>query len=360
MSKKKDIPEKEPVETLEEEIQAAIDATEVVEDETEEEQSADAEGEPAENEGDSGDDSDSDAESGDAEDSESGDEQDGDEDADDNAEDESEDSGTANDGELGSEESTLEAPEHWAAADRELFNNQPKESQEWLLGRHKAMEGDYTRKSQDFATDKRQYDAISDALAPYEAEFSQAGLDKAGAVRQLASVHNALKTDGKAAILRLAETYNIDMTVEENQEYTDPALQTLKNQVADLKSQSTRQNNLAQQDKQNQLLATIQNFETETIDGALAHPHFKTLQDDITRLFNAGIAVDLPDAYKKALSMRSDLTVVKPTPVTATKEDKAQKVKKAKKAATGVKSSGATGKKRSDMSLEEEIASQFN
>jgi hypothetical protein len=345
---KKDIPEAEPVETIEDEISAVIDANEEKEDEEELEvlEPDDAEAEPAETEVDEVSDDDGEGD-------ESDDEPDDDAGDDDRGE---------SDDDTGEDDDKLEAPEHWAASDREVFNSQPKEAQEFLLARHKAMEGDYTRKSQAIASDKRQFDAITDALAPYQAEFAQAGLDSAGAVRQLASWHNALRTGGQAAVLQLANTYGIDMSVSEDQEYVDPAVQALRNQVSELKHQTTRQEQMAQQEKQQQILNVIQNFATETdSEGNLAHPHFEVLQDDITRLFQSGMASDLPDAYRKALSWRSDLTSTpKPSPSSDKKKDQAKKVAKAKKAATGVKSSGAVSKKRREsMTLEEEIASHF-
>ena len=45
----------------------------------------------------------------------------------------------------------LKAPEQWDAAAKDLFAKQPREAQQWMLDRHAAMEGDYTRKSQDAA-----------------------------------------------------------------------------------------------------------------------------------------------------------------------------------------------------------------
>jgi hypothetical protein len=198
---------------------------------------------------------------------------------------------------------------------------------------------------------------VTDALAPYQAEFSRAGLDEAGAVRKLAAVHQALKTDGKSAILNLAQTYGIDLN-EESQEYTDPALRQVQSQLTDLQNQTARQEQAAQQDKQEALLSAIQTFEQETDgSGKLAHPHFKALQGDITALFRAGLAKDLSEGYGKALAMRPDLVVV---PKTIPKVDRAEKVRRAKKAATGIKSSGAVGKNPAKvMTLEEEIASQI-
>ena len=46
---------------------------------------------------------------------------------------------------------TLEPPQHWPAEKKELFRSQTPEAQQFLLERHKAMEGDYTRKTQELA-----------------------------------------------------------------------------------------------------------------------------------------------------------------------------------------------------------------
>ena len=256
----------------------------------------------------------------------------------------------------------LTAPEHWSAVDKEKFNNVPVEAQEFVLERHKAMEGDYTRKSQDNASIIRQYESIQDALAPFESEFSRAGLDNAGAVRQLAHWHTALKTSPQEAIQELARTYGVDLQQPEiEDDFTDPAMRNIQTQLNSLQGNLTRQEQAAQQREHKNLLASIQTFEAETdATGSLLHPHFKTLEDDITRLFQARIATDLEDGYTKALAMRPDLAAaVKPASITP-KVDEAKAVSKAKKAATGIKSSGAVGKReRGELTLQEEIASHF-
>lgn len=345
----KDTDDNQPV-SIEDEIASAIDSAEEVEDETEQ-----VESEP-ESEKDDETESKEHEESPEELEKEDDGEVEDDAEADENPEEDSEKS--EEEATQESEEDKLDAPEHWSASDRETFSKQPREAQDFILERHKSMEGDYTRKSQEFASDKRQFDAITDSLAPYQAEFQSAGLDNAGAVRQLASWHSSLKTGGKSAILQLAQMYNIDLTETDDQD-TDPAVRNLQAQVSDLKTQTARTVQAAQQDKQNQLYQTIQAFQAETDENGLTHPHFETLHDDITRLFSAGIAKDLEDGYNKALMFRPDLVAKKPAPVVE-KPDQAAIVKKAKKAATGVKKSGATSKiSREKMTLEEEIASHM-
>jgi len=69
------------------------------------------------------------------------------------------------------------------------------------------------------------------------------------------------------------------------------------------------------------------------------------------------MATGLDDAYEQALALTPKLNVpAKDIP----KASQAEIVAKAKKAATGIKSSGAVGKKPAKaMSLEQEIASQI-
>ena len=233
---KKDTVEEQPV-SVEEEIASLIDAADkdVVEDEPKEEvedekkpeipEPGDVEDEPAEVEPDEDDDPEGDE--GGAGDDETDPEPDDTE-------------GIPGDDQLPEELPELTAPEHWAASDRELFNNQPEEAKTLLLERHKSMEGDYTRKSQEFASDKRQFDAITDSLAPYTAEFQQAGLDHAGAVRQLASWHDSLRSGGRAALLQLASMYNIDMSEAEDQEFLDPSVKALQNEVSQLRAEDRK------------------------------------------------------------------------------------------------------------------------
>jgi len=352
----KDTVEEQPVESIEDFVSAAIDKAETNDDEPDTTDDTESSEENRDDSADGDDISDvsedeSEEESVQDETAETDGQTDDDSDTDDTAE--TQDDIAASEG-----DDKLDAPEHWSAVDQQTFNEQPREAQEFILTRHKSMEGDYTRKSQAIADTQRQYDAIRDALAPHEQDFARSGLDHAGAVRQLASVHTALKTNGKAAILQLAQSYGIDLTGDD-QEPTDPAMASIQQELRVLREQTQRQTDEAQQRAQKDLLANIQAFETEQgADGKLLHPHFNELQNEITKLFQQGMASDLNDGYRKALAWRPDLTT--PVVKTVEKTDKAAKVRKAKIAATGVKSSGATNKQRKSMTLEEEIAAQIN
>jgi len=265
--------------------------------------------------------------------------------------------------EMGGDEPKIEPPEHWSASDKEAFNEQPTGAQEWMLKRHKELEGDYTRKRQQESSQVRLAENVTDALSPFREEFSRAGLDEAGAVRQLASWHTALKNNPKQAIQELATTYGVDLSADID-DTTDPAMQPVLQEIGALKQHLSRQEQAAQQRELERISGVIQSFKSEKDEsGNLLYPHFDKVEQDIAKLMESGIVErgNLTEGYKQAVRLRGlEAPAPKPKPAPP-KEDQAEKVKRAKRAATGVKSSGAVGKKdHSKMTLEEQIAAEWD
>ena len=54
-----------------------------------------------------------------------------------------------------------EAPAHWSEEDKALFRSQPKDVQDFLLKRNKALESDYGRKTQQLAEQKRRLEKLT-------------------------------------------------------------------------------------------------------------------------------------------------------------------------------------------------------
>jgi len=354
----------EPV-SIEEQIASVIDAQEQEDEETEikEEQ-------PAEDEAESSEDSESETDEGEGEDS-GDDDGESSEFGDTAAEDDESGYVAAGDSEVESDDEELpvetdeklEPPEHWSASDKEAFNEQPTGAQEWMLKRHKEIEGDYTRKRQQESSQVRLAENVTDALSPFREEFSRAGLDEAGAVRQLASWHTALKNNPKQAIQELATTYGVDLSADID-DTTDPAMQPVLQEIGALKQHLSRQEQAAQQRELERISGVIQSFKSEKDEsGNLLYPHFDKVEQDIAKLMESGIVErgNLTEGYKQAVRLRGlEAPAPKPKPAPP-KEDQAEKVKRAKRAATGVKSSGAVGKKdHSKMTLEEQIAAEWD
>ena len=91
-------------------------------------------------------------------------------------------------------ETGLEAPSNWSQEDKELFSSQPKEVQQYLLNRHKAMEGDYTRKMQEIAP-LREYEPVHQIFAPYMQQLKQAGTSPAQMIQSWAHTYQNLQSN---------------------------------------------------------------------------------------------------------------------------------------------------------------------
>jgi len=254
------------------------------------------------------------------------------------------------------EETHLEAPEHWGAQDREVFAAIPKDGQEFLLRRHKDMEADYTRKTQDIAGIRKKADAFTEVFDPYRHDLAINGLDEVTAVRQLLAVRGDLQQDPKTTLLNLARQYGVDLSQPTEEEYVDPSVLALRQELDGFKQEQARKELEVQQQSQQTLLSQVETFrDAKDKDGNATHPHFEEMRIDMGRLIQSGIAADMNDAYTRVLSMRSDLQPVIPK----AEPTKQERVKKAKKAATGVHSSGAATKSEA-LSLHDEISAQVN
>lgn len=198
---------------------------------------------------------------------------------------------------------TIEAPQHWPLAEREMFSKQPVEVQKYLLDRHKALEADYTKKTQSVAQFQRQWDQINELLAPHREKYSLAGMDDTAAVRQLLQAHAWLEKEPRAAIDWLAKSYGIDLTQPvDPAAQEDPAVVALRNQVAQLTRSQEQERAAAREKEQKENLARVTQFaEAKDAQGNLQRPYFDDVSDEIVALMKSGVSKDLQDAYDRAV-----------------------------------------------------------
>lgn len=249
----------------------------------------------------------------------------------------------------------IDPPQHWSAADRDRFSKLPVEAQSFVIERHKSMEADYTRKTQEVASIRKRGEALDEVIAPFRQEFQLAGMDDVAAIRQLFSVHDFLKRDPTKAVQWLAQTYGADLT--QTEEDVDPHVAALRREVQQLHQERQQETLTAQQRQQQELVNQIKTFEEEKDEsGNLKHPHFITVYDDMVKMIQSGLASDLQGAYDRAVRMRPDLQPATQREPVKPKTDKAKLAKRAKKAASGVKSSGASVKRDAPQSLRDEIS----
>ena len=241
------------------------------------------------------------------------------------------------------EEKPLEAitpPQHWPKNFKESFEKLPVEAQHLLYDRHKELEGDYTKKTQGVAKYRKRQEALDEIMKPYLADFQRAGMDEIGAVRQLFAAHDYLRKDPKQAIQWLAKNYGVDMsevgmdTAED--EYADPQVKALQQQVAQLQGFLNQQQQTQMQSVQQDTQSMIDKFASaKDADGNLKYPHFEEVRDRMGVLIQGNQAQDLESAYEMAIYADPKLRQSLMDNYAATKtqkEVKTEAVKKAKKA----------------------------
>ena len=216
----------------------------------------------------------------------------------------------AKDDEEKAEDEPLEAiapPQHWPNDFKEQFEKMDATGQHLFMKRYKDLEGDYTKKTQSLAKYRKRQEAFDDILKPHMDDFSRAGMDEVGAVRQLLAAHDYLRKDPKQAIQWLAKNYGVDMSEvgidsTEEDDYADPQVKALQQQVAQLQGFLQNQQQTQMQSVQQNTQSMIDQFAGEKdANGNPKHPHFDEVRDRMGVLIQGNQAPDLATAYDMAV-----------------------------------------------------------
>jgi hypothetical protein len=235
----------------------------------------------------------------------------------------------------------LPAPNHWPKDFAAKFEALDAPAQHMFMERYKDLEGDYTKKTQAIAKYKKRQDAFDEIMAPFKSQFERAGMDDVGAVRQLLAAHDYLRKDPQNAIAWLANQYGVDTSAIGNDpaledEFADPQVKQLQQQVAQLTGFIQNQQTQQQSYEQASTQSFIDQFAAETdASGNPAHPHFETVRSVMGSLISSGNATDLKSAYEAAVYANPELRQAELERVAARQSQakvKTEAVQKAKKA----------------------------
>ena len=235
----------------------------------------------------------------------------------------------------------LPAPHHWPKDFAAKFEALDAPAQHMFMERYKDLEGDYTKKTQAIAKYKKRQDAFDEIMAPFKSQFERAGMDDVGAVRQLLAAHDYLRKDPQNAIAWLANQYGVDTSAigsdpAAEDEFADPQVKALQQQVAQLTGFIQNQQTQQQSHEQASTQSFIDQFAAETdASGNPAHPHFETVRSVMGSLISSGNATDLKSAYDMAVYANPELRQAELERVAAKQSQakvKTEAVQKAKKA----------------------------
>ena len=242
--------------------------------------------------------------------------------------------------------SSMEAPSHWSAADREMFNKQPPESQKWLMDRSRAMEAAHTRRSQEIAPMRQ----LVERWNPY---FDKVGASAPQAIDLVLQTEYKLRTGSQEAKLQvisdLIRDYGVEAPAEPGEEadqvVQDPRVDQLNQQLQQMQAgwqqhqmTVTQQQQAARMQAEQQAQTAINAFATHKgDDGKLSHPFFGEVQHEMTKMaqadLKAGIQPDLDDLYDRACwatpSTRSHLLKAEQAQATEQRKQEADKARRA-------------------------------
>ena len=261
-------------------------------------------------------------------------------------------------------EEKLEAPEHWAKEHRDLFNAQSKEVQEFMLERHKAMEGDYTRGKMEIADFKRTWEPVEQLFSQYPQ------LNPAETIQNWAGIAQALETNPQQTLQYLASQYRVDLSNTETGEQPEPnpEIDALRNELNGLKNDYTARFQEEQRVATEGKLTEIQQFSDEKDDqGNLLRPYIEEampLMIDFAKVATSkGEQPSLQSLYEQAVyanpELRAQLLQAEKAQEDAKRKTEAiAKAKKAKDQARSIES-GAGESTSEGLSLREELERQF-
>ncbi len=292
----------------------------------------------------------------------------------------------------------LEAPKHWPADRRQEFQALPDGAKRIILDRNKEANVAVTRAQQEAAQYRKTSEAVASVFNDdHKAQMASAGLDEIGAIRYLVQQHDALNRDPvgflKAVIAQTGvkaeqlfggqspqqQPGQAQPAPESVDEWVDPAVLEIKQQLAELRQAETQRQQAAQRHAQEQQTRFNQWFVTECNafetaldgEGLPKYPHLANpaVMGNVVRLVQSDPALKqlllskpqeaLEKAYSDSLyltpEIRQQLAEAEKARWQA-EYDASASVRKAQAAATRKGSPGANGAaKAGPMSREDAI-----
>lgn len=263
-------------------------------------------------------------------------------------------------------EEDVQAPEHWASEDKDVFKALDKKGRDFLVRRHKEMEASHTKKLQALSEESKIAENFRKTMTPHEAYLRQLNIDPLQAVDHLIKTEMRLRMSSpkeKAALIHdLARQYGAQFDPDYQPEEIDERTQIILNEL----NKTQERVNRIENERRNQEISGYENqinsFASEKDErGNAKHPHFETIRKDMGILINAGKASSLAEAYEGAILLNAELRKEyfdKKYGNPRHEEDAKQKLAASKKAGFNVRSS--SGAQISDpkqtLSLRETIA----
>jgi hypothetical protein len=208
----------------------------------------------------------------------------------------------------------LVPPSRWPEADKAQFASWPRDVQQAVLERHRAMEADYIRKTQDLAETRKAHEPLLAAVTQWSLYLQELNLTPDQAFGEMLNVERTLRhgtPEQKAATLAtLAELYVIPLpTLTAGAATADPAVSTLRQQAPGAEPHHHRISEQNEQQHARQRAQAQFNALAQAKDesGNLRYPHFARVSRAMIRLVADDLAASWDEAYAKAVRLDDEL-----------------------------------------------------
>ena len=247
------------------------------------------------------------------------------------------------DDEDGEPEEVFQPPEHWSSDEKETFKSLTPEAQQILINKEKQFQQGYQERAQSISD-------IEKALEPYKQTLAYMGVDEGTAIRTLFATHQRILTDPANGILQLAQQFGImdqlrqQFAPDTDDEFVDPEIKALRQQVQELQGNLGQFQQQTVIGQQQELLSQIESFKAQKDEkGNPVHPYFDQVRQQMAPLVQQGKSME--EAYNEVVWTVPEYRDKHLKTVTAKRknestQERAKRVKAAKKAATANKTSG--------------------
>jgi hypothetical protein len=259
-----------------------------------------------------------------------------------------------------------------------MFAKQSPEAQKWLLARHKEMEADNTRNSQQVAEYKRRYEPMEQIFAPHRERLAAVGQTEADVTRNLLAAQMFLEKEPIQGLRWLAQNLKVDLRqLVDGANGAQPAgddddpfatldprvaatIKQLNDKIGTIEGTFEQSKRAQAEQAQRSLQQSIQDFTTAKDDrGEPLYPHvqnesvrttmsalIKTGLVDIEKC--GGIVPALKAAYDKAVYAVDEtrdalLQNAREAEAKKAADERARQVQKAKKAGVSVSGASTSG-----------------
>ncbi len=205
-------------------------------------------------------------------------------------------------------------PEGLTAEEKEAIGKLPPEAQDAFTRLTKGREADFTRKSQETAELRRQYEPVSQALEPVRSGLRQSGVSDGEYINRLVAADRALSQNPHKFLTDAAQAFGVDLEDLANGAVpqVDPRLAALEQRLQRTEVVITQQQQQAEEAAIGSTVSEIKTFAAEKgADGSALRPHFEAVFNDMLPLV-AGLKQHNPglssrDILDKAYTMAASV-----------------------------------------------------